>query len=1104
LVRRRNRRIACLLVVCWIPGVACADASWAGTLVSGTLAGRWCTPPAGTIPRLDRHRAGDGDWLDVGGVVLLRLRDDGAVTVADEPTVAPNRSVARWIGRGGDELELDGRVDAGCRFARAVVRFTPAGGAHAPNDERRRAERALVRIEDALARGSTPAAAAAALDLPHDATGLWGARVALARTEVALDAGDDVAAAAWLEANVPALASVAGAEHPATLYAQSLEAARLHVLRALNARARDLRERLAEAYARSGAADAADRLANAIGLGAALNDMGDEQGARATLGPAVESARAELGAVAPVTIRGELALARGLPDSAGALSRHLLDVYTAVADAYGGDAPVTASVLFAYAVASERAGGLYEAQAALERAHVVRANALGSEHPRTLALLEYLAFVRGELRRLDEAVAVQRTVLAGNRRVYGDEHFRSVLAAQNLGSWLLELDRAGEALPLLEAAHAAMAKRFGPTHQRTLDALVDRADAALASGDVPGGCALFRDARRSADAAALTEQAVKARFGEGRCALASAHAGDAVAIFDEVRRLREASVGADHESTLVALAALARARLASGDRVGATGDLRRLLARGEALRGVESPQSGGGRAAFGRRVGGTRELAGYRDLAWLRAADGDAREAIGIAERARARDVSEVLELHAVTSDARLPARERVAIARLSEALREVEAALAVAPAASAGHSELSRRRDALASELTRARARVARPQGQLRADDVDRVVRTLPRDFAIVGIQSSYAGTWVYALRRGVAPRVAVLRDGRAAMARAAALREALAMGPVRFPVVWQSGDTRWTVGLTPPDATSVPVPLEALARRLGDELFAPVAPTLRGAKHVVVVADGAYSTIPAEALGLASHVGNARVETSYVPSIASLASLRQRARRAPGASSLALIAIGAPEYARMGTRGPGPLDGLAWQPLPGARRELADLRALFPSGRSRYLEGGDATRDRLASLARSGELARARLVHVAAHGYLSAAAPQWSSLVLGADDPAGPGYVTAAELATFELDADLVTLSACETALGRDVPGEGLFGLPYALAVAGARATLLSLWRVDDASAAEFMRRFYRRLARGERPASALAAVKREFMRDAVWSAPFHWAPFVLYGSG
>jgi CHAT domain-containing protein len=245
----------------------------------------------------------------------------------------------------------------------------------------------------------------------------------------------------------------------------------------------------------------------------------------------------------------------------------------------------------------------------------------------------------------------------------------------------------------------------------------------------------------------------------------------------------------------------------------------------------------------------------------------------------------------------------------------------------------------------------------------------------------------------------------------------------------------------------------------------------------------------------------GRPRIDVSYAPSLATIASLRQRARSST--PKLAVFAIGAPDYERLGAGGPGPLDGLLWSPLPGAKRELDDLRAAFPSARTRLLEGRDATREVLVRLQRSGELARSQLIHIAAHGYLSASAPQWSSLVLGSNDSAGPGYVTAAELATFDLDAELVTLSACETGVGRDIPGEGVFGLPYALAVAGARATLLTLWRVDDASTAEFMRRFYARIARGERPAAALAAVKQELRRDPRYAAPFHWAPFVLFGT-
>jgi CHAT domain-containing protein len=209
-------------------------------------------------------------------------------------------------------------------------------------------------------------------------------------------------------------------------------------------------------------------------------------------------------------------------------------------------------------------------------------------------------------------------------------------------------------------------------------------------------------------------------------------------------------------------------------------------------------------------------------------------------------------------------------------------------------------------------------------------------------------------------------------------------------------------------------------------------------------------------------------------------------------------LIAIGAPAYTGLPIVGaPAGLASLRWAPLPNAGREMHDVGALFARSERTIVTGEAATRERLLALNASGELAAARYLLVSAHAYL-ASQPQWSSIVLGGRG----GYVTAGEIATFDLDADLVVLSACETALGRDVPGEGLYGLPFAFAMAGARRTMLTLWSVDDASASKFIPAFFAKLVRGASPADALARTKREFMRDPRYSAPFHWAPYVLVG--
>jgi CHAT domain-containing protein len=111
--------------------------------------------------------------------------------------------------------------------------------------------------------------------------------------------------------------------------------------------------------------------------------------------------------------------------------------------------------------------------------------------------------------------------------------------------------------------------------------------------------------------------------------------------------------------------------------------------------------------------------------------------------------------------------------------------------------------------------------------------------------------------------------------------------------------------------------------------------------------------------------------------------------------------------------------------------------------------------------------------------------------------------GFLRMHEIYNLRLPADLVVLSACQTALGREIRGEGLIGLTRGFMYAGARRVVASLWQVDDESTAELMERFYRAMLRdGRRPADALRAAQSEMARSRRWSAPFYWAGFVLQG--
>ena len=113
--------------------------------------------------------------------------------------------------------------------------------------------------------------------------------------------------------------------------------------------------------------------------------------------------------------------------------------------------------------------------------------------------------------------------------------------------------------------------------------------------------------------------------------------------------------------------------------------------------------------------------------------------------------------------------------------------------------------------------------------------------------------------------------------------------------------------------------------------------------------------------------------------------------------------------------------------------------------------------------------------------------------------------GYLTALELANLDLSAtEMVVVSGCESGKGDIQAGESVYGLKRAIAVAGARSSLLSLWKVNDKETAAFMESFYRRLKKGDGRADALAATQKEFRNhpDPSWRHPYVWAAFQLSG--
>jgi CHAT domain-containing protein/tetratricopeptide (TPR) repeat protein len=232
---------------------------------------------------------------------------------------------------------------------------------------------------------------------------------------------------------------------------------------------------------------------------------------------------------------------------------------------------------------------------------------------------------------------------------------------------------------------------------------------------------------------------------------------------------------------------------------------------------------------------------------------------------------------------------------------------------------------------------------------------------------------------------------------------------------------------------------------------------------RQLLVVPTGWAGFVPLEVLGTGYRI-------SYVPCGSMYARLKKQHRAVQGNS---LLALGDPAFTTSAPAG----RALAPVSLPGTRWEVQALVRLFP--KSTPLLGSDASDQRLDQLASDGQLKKFRFIHLATHGLVDWETPGRSKLLLARGKLPDPlqrvqagrkvysGELTVAAIRQhWKLDADLVVLSACKTALGRQGGGEGLLGFSQAFLQAGARSVVLSRWEADDSATALLMVRFYENL--------------------------------------
>jgi CHAT domain-containing protein len=296
-------------------------------------------------------------------------------------------------------------------------------------------------------------------------------------------------------------------------------------------------------------------------------------------------------------------------------------------------------------------------------------------------------------------------------------------------------------------------------------------------------------------------------------------------------------------------------------------------------------------------------------------------------------------------------------------------------------------------------------------------------------------------------------------------------------------------------------------LGARLYADLVAPWRDDLgAGVRRIIVVPDGMLNSLPFESLpvpGPAPRYLAEDLTISYAPSATVLVELARSAdprRNLTPRGAAALLVFADPRVPRALLRANGEVDGSRFDtaPLESAR---AEARAVFEyGGAGSELRVGSEASERFVS---SVPLERFGVVHFATHALLDERVPSRSALVLAdSDGENGDGLLPAREIYRLHLWSELVVLSACQTARGRILPGEGVQGLSQAFFHAGARSVVASLWNVSDRRTADLMAGFYEHLARGEPKASALQAAKLDLLRREPGLSPRYWAAFVLIG--
>jgi CHAT domain-containing protein len=739
--------------------------------------------------------------------------------------------------------------------------------------------------------------------------------------------------------------------------------------------------------------------------------------------------------------QGKYAAAEPLTRKALAIRRQVL----------GEDHPATAASYDNLASNLDAQGQYAAAEPLKRKALAIRLKVLGENHPDTATSCNNLAYNLNAQGRYAEAERLYRRALAISRRVLGDDHPATAASYDNLGFNLDDQGKHAAAEPLKRKALAIRQKALGEAHPATATSYNNLAFNLEAQGNFAEAEPLHRKAL------AICQKAL----------------------------------GEAHRDTAISYTTLA-------DNLNAQGKYREAekLWRAAAL-GFEAARLGISFTGL-ERVTFTTEHSPLPRLAACLARADEAPAAWAYWEASLARGLFDDLSarLARPLSDKERH-REQDLLGRMQLLDKQITVLVQPRDVTDANRQQLAKlqgQRDAVQVELTQFEAELAQKYGPVagRVYELPAIQKQLPADAALVG-WLDLKGQPKSADPSGEHWACIVRKRGRPAW--------------VKIPgsgakAAWTEADVQLPEQVRrcfeqPP--AEVGAKWRESAARLYQQRLAPLAeqlgatPELPAVRHLIVLPSSALAGVPMEALVAARSDRQPAYTVSYAPSGTMFAWLQEQRQTAPGRPPRPprLLALGDPVFARPGGTAPAPA------PLPGSRREVEAIARLFEQADT--LLGSRASEQQLDTLAASGRLKEYAYLHLATHGVLDPQVTMHSALLLAQDalpDPlqqvlaghkAYDGRLTAAQiLRTWQLDAELVTLSACQTGLGQRQGGEGYLGFAQALFLAGGRSLVVSQWKVDDGATALLMTRFYQNLL-GKRPGLDQPLPKAEALHEA-----------------